>query len=151
MESGAKWRAEEKRSGREEESEKVPSPSPPLVFLKFVPRSVFHPLTREIEDNVNAIHYFHIDHNAPCLPLRILHNHCFQFLQGITIVPREIENNGYAKCWGVNEVHYGLCKNGELFFLSYGGGVLNVKMVNNSFQFVNEDNDVNVRWKRMLF
>lgn len=52
---------------------------------------------------------------------------------------------------GVNEVHYGLCKNGELFFLSYGGGVLNVKMVNNSFQFVNEDNDVNVRWKRMLF
>ena len=47
-------------------------------------------------------------------------------------------------------MHYGLCKNGELFFLSYGGGVLNVKMVNNSFQFVNEDNDVNVRWKRAL-
>ena len=52
---------------------------------------------------------------------------------------------------GVNEVHYGLCKNGELFFLSYGGEVFkNVKMVNNSFQFVNEDNDVNVRWKRAL-
>ena len=29
-----------------------------------------------------------------------LHNHCFQFLLGITIVPREIEGNGYAKLWG---------------------------------------------------
>ena len=42
-------------------------------------------------------HYFHIDHNAPWLPLRILHNHCFRFLLGITVVPREIENNGYVK------------------------------------------------------
>ena len=33
-------------------------------------------------------------------PLRILHNHCFQILQGITVVPREIENNGYAKFFG---------------------------------------------------
>ena len=22
----------------------------------------------------------HRDHNAPCIPLKILHNHCFQFL-----------------------------------------------------------------------
>ena len=51
---------------------------------------------------------------------------------------------------GVNEVHYGLYKNGELYFLSFGGGILNVIMVNNSFQFVNEDNDVNVRWKRTV-
>ena len=48
-------------------------------------------------------------------PLRILHNQCFQILQGITVVPREIENNGYAKFWGVNKVHYGLCENGEYF------------------------------------
>ena len=40
------------------------------------------------------IHHFHIDHNAPCLPPRILHNHCFQFLLGITVVPREIQDNG---------------------------------------------------------
>ena len=33
---------------------------------------------------------------------------------GITVVPREIEDNGYAEFWGVNEVHYGLCENGEL-------------------------------------
>ena len=33
----------------------------------------------------------------------------------IAFVPREIKNNGYAKFWGVNKVHYGLCVNGELF------------------------------------
>ena len=46
-----------------------------------------------------TIHHFHIDHNASCLPPppQILHNHCFQFLLGITLVPKEIENNGYTK------------------------------------------------------
>ena len=53
-------------------------------------------------------------------PLRILHNHCFQILQGIfnTVVPREIKNNGDAKFWGVNKVLYGLCENGEYFAFS---------------------------------
>ena len=42
----------------------------------------------------------------------------FQFFLGITVVPREIEDNGYAKLegWGgegVNKVHYGICENGE--------------------------------------
>ena len=33
----------------------------------------------------------------------------------ITVVPsREIEDNGYAKFWGVKKVHYGLCENGKL-------------------------------------
>ena len=41
-----------------------------------------------------------------------LHNHCFQFLLGITVIPREIKDN--VKFWGVNKVHYGLCDNGEL-------------------------------------
>ena len=39
------------------------------------------------------IRYFHIDHIAPYLPPKILHNHCFQFLLGITVVPREIKND----------------------------------------------------------
>ena len=26
---------------------------------------------------------------------------------------REIEDNGYAKFWGIKQVHYGLCENGE--------------------------------------
>ena len=38
--------------------------------------------------------------------------------QDITVVPREIENNGYAKFCGVNKVHYGLCENGEYFAYS---------------------------------
>ena len=53
------------------------------------------------------------NHNAPCLRPKILHNHCFQFLLGITVVLREIEHYGYEKFWGVNKVHYGLCDNGE--------------------------------------
>ena len=32
-------------------------------------------------------------------PPQILHNCCFQFLLGITVVPREIEDNGYAEFW----------------------------------------------------
>ena len=62
-----------------------------------------------------GIYYFHIDRNAPCptSPPQILHNHCFQFLLGVTVVPREIIDNGYAKLWGVNKMHYGLCQNGE--------------------------------------
>ena len=45
-------------------------------------------------------------------PHKILHNHCFQFLLGITVVPREIEGNGYASFWGVNMcIHYSLGAN----------------------------------------
>ena len=44
---------------------------------------------------------------------KILHNHCFHFLLGVTVVPRGIQDNGYAKFWGVNKVHYGLCENVE--------------------------------------
>ena len=36
---------------------------------------------------------------------QILHNLCFSFLLGITAVPREIENNAYAKFWGTDSVH----------------------------------------------
>ena len=45
--------------------------------------------------------------------LGIRHFHIDQFLLGIIVVPREIENNGYAKSWGVNKMYYGLCENGE--------------------------------------
>ena len=30
-----------------------------------------------------------------------------------TVVPREIQNNGYAEFWEVDRVHYGLCENDE--------------------------------------
>ena len=52
-------------------------------------------------------------HLVPLPPAKIVHNYYFQFPLGITIVPREIEGNGYAKLWGVNKVHYGLCENGK--------------------------------------
>ena len=39
------------------------------------------------------IRYFHIDHNAPCLLPKMLHNHCLQFFLGITVVPREIKTD----------------------------------------------------------
>ena len=47
-----------------------------------------------------SIHHFHVDHNGPCLPPRTLHKYCFQFLLGITVIPREIKGNGYAKFGG---------------------------------------------------
>ena len=34
-----------------------------------------------------------------CRP-KILHKHCLQFLLGVKMVPRETENNAYAKFWG---------------------------------------------------
>ena len=34
-----------------------------------------------------------------CHP-KILHKHCFQFLLGVKMAPRETENNAYAKFWG---------------------------------------------------
>ena len=67
---------------------------------------------------VNLCH-FHLDQNVSYLPLKILHNHCFQFFLGITVVPREMEDNGYAKFWGVNKMHSGLGENGELHYRTY--------------------------------
>ena len=50
----------------------------------------------------------------PPPPLQILHNlsGCFSFLVDITAVPREIENNAYAKFWGEKKAHYGRCASG---------------------------------------
>ena len=40
-------------------------------------------------------------------------NHCLQFLLGITVIPREIKDNGYAKFGEVNKVRLGLGENSE--------------------------------------
>ena len=34
-----------------------------------------------------------------CRP-KVLHKHCLQFLLGVKMAPREIENNTYVKFWG---------------------------------------------------
>ena len=44
-----------------------------------------------------SISNLHISHNAPYLPLKILHALCFSFLLGITPVPREIEKQCLSK------------------------------------------------------
>ena len=53
-------------------------------------------------------------------PQTFLCNHRFQFLLGITVVSREVEDNGSETFggWGgggggVGKVHYGLGENGE--------------------------------------
>ena len=51
-----------------------------------------------------AIHYFRIAHNALCLPRKILHKHCFQFLLG------RAGGGG-----GASKVHYGQFENSEVW------------------------------------
>ena len=46
-------------------------------------------------------------------PPQILHNLGFHFT-GYNSRPREIENNGYAKFWGANKLHFGKCASGVL-------------------------------------
>ena len=41
-------------------------------------------------------------HNILCLSPQILHEHCFQFPLGLTMVPRENKNNAYSKFGGTN-------------------------------------------------
>ena len=49
-------------------------------------------------------------HNTLCLSPQILHKHsiCFQFLLGLTMVPRETKNNAFAKFGGSNQEYYGI-------------------------------------------
>ena len=54
------------------------------------------------------IHYFRVDHNHLVYPPEFCITYCFQLLLGITVVPREIQDNGYAKFLGVNTLHDGL-------------------------------------------
>ena len=45
-------------------------------------------------------------HNTPCLYPKILHKHCFQFLLGFTMIPRENKNKAYSKFGGTNKESY---------------------------------------------
>ena len=54
------------------------------------------------------IGHFRKYHNIPCLSPQILHKHCFQFLLGLTMVPRENKNNTYANFGGTNNDYYGI-------------------------------------------
>ena len=56
-------------------------------------------------------------HNTLCLSPHILHKHCFQFLLGLIMVPRENKNNTYAKFGGTNKEYYVIFRTG--LFPSY--------------------------------
>ena len=59
--------------------------------------------------------YFQTPFFSKCIRTCFFLDHVLSSV-GIAVVPREIEDNGYAKLWGgggVNKVHYGLCENGE--------------------------------------
>ena len=68
-----------------------------------------------------AIHHFHRDHRAHCLraiPIKILHNHCFQFPLVLYSSQEKSKTVVMKKKWGgegggVNKVHFGLGENGE--------------------------------------
>jgi len=56
-------------------------------------------------------------------PTPAKNNHCFQYLLGIKVVPREIEDNGHLFIYlfiyfgggeGGDKLHYGLRENGDL-------------------------------------
>ena len=50
---------------------------------------------------------------------QILHKHCFQFLLGVKMAPKETKKkNAYAKFWVHNKEHYGM--------LRYFFGVVNI-------------------------
>ena len=61
-----------------------------------------------------SIGHFGKYHNTLCLSPQILHKHCFQFLLRLTTVPRENENNAYAKFGGTNKEYYGIFRSGLL-------------------------------------
>ena len=58
--------------------------------------------------------FFQKYHNTFCCPPEILHKHCFQFLLGLTITPREFENYAYAKFWRDSKEYYGISEKAEI-------------------------------------
>ena len=57
-------------------------------------------------------------------------NRCFQFPLGVTVVPREIEDNGYAKFGrGGRGGKQGLCENGEWAISEFPRGIFTREVV----------------------
>ena len=61
---------------------------------------------------MQAIDHFQKYHNTICLLSKFLHKHCFHFLMGPTMVPRENKNNACAKFWRTNKEYYGIFESG---------------------------------------
>ena len=63
---------------------------------------------------ISDIGHFQICHDTLCLSSQILHRHCFHFLLGLAMVPRENENDAYAKFWRTSKEYYGIFESGLL-------------------------------------
>ena len=85
------------------------------IFLESNSKSLFKSLGKGkesrclvfVSNTKREICGFHVPHNAICFPRKILLKNCFQFFKGRSLVPREIENNSYAKFCGENKLHCG--------------------------------------------
>ena len=94
----------------------TPTPAPP-------PPPLTTPPCRSHSPNLQLF-YFSLLPRTHWRMLGDLHNLRFSFILGITAVPRDIENNAYAKSWRANKVYYGKCGSGVyllllLFFLHF--------------------------------
>ena len=67
--------------------------------------------------NTVTIGHFQKYHNNLCLPPKFLHKHCFHFLMGPTMIPRENKNNTYAKFWRANKDYYGVFESGLSYMI----------------------------------
>ena len=63
-------------------------------------------------DSPTTIGHFGKYHNTLCLCPQFSHEHCFQFLLGLTTVSRENKNNAYAKFGGTNKEYYVIFRSG---------------------------------------
>ena len=52
------------------------------ILTKFNTKTLVVFFCSKFLENIAATCHSYISHNAPYLPLEILHNHCFQFLLG---------------------------------------------------------------------
>ena len=77
-------------------------------------RQLCKPETQSKNKNNTTIGHFEKYHNTLCLSPQILHKHCFQFLLGLTMVPRENKNNAYPKFGRINKEYYGIFQSGLL-------------------------------------
>ena len=67
---------------------------------------------KSVQLNTLSIGHFGKYHNTLCLSPQILLKHCYQFLLGLTTVPRENKSNAFAKFGGTDKEYYGIFPSG---------------------------------------
>ena len=77
----------------------------------------------------DEICHFHIPHNVLYLPPQFCISIAFNFSWDSCNTQGEMENNGYAKFWGANKVHYGNCGSGIIGKTFVTHSLLNTKNI----------------------